>query len=97
MNNLMEDAATDEIARSQIWQWVHHPEGILSNGRDITLELYRQLRDEELAKLKASMGEKQYATRRFETASKILDKIISSDQFVEFLTLPAYEVLCSEE
>jgi malate synthase len=93
----MEDAATVEIARSQIWQWIHHPEGILSDGRDVTIELVRQLTDEELAKLKTSIGEQRYATRRFDTAHKILDKIISSDQFVEFLTLPAYEVLCSEE
>ena len=97
INNLMEDAATVEIARSQIWQWVHHPEGILSNGQDITVELFHQLMTEELAKLKASLGERQYATRRFATASEILDKIISSNEFVEFLTLPAYQILCSEE
>jgi malate synthase len=97
INNLMEDAATVEIARSQIWQWIHHPEGILSDGRDVTIELVHRLMDEELAKLRTSMGEQLYATRRFATARQILDKIISSEQFVEFLTLPAYEVLCAEE
>jgi malate synthase len=97
INNLMEDAATVEIARSQIWQWVHHPEGILSDGRDISIELVRQLMVEELARLEVSLGKKEFAARRFPTASKILDKIVSSDQFAEFLTLPAYEVLCSEE
>ena len=93
----MEDAATVEIARAQIWQWVHHPEGILSDGRDITIELVRRLMVEELAKLEVSLGKQQYAARRFPTANKILDKIVSSDQFAEFLTLPAYEILCSEE
>lgn len=97
INNLMEDAATVEIARSQIWQWIHHPEGILSDGRKATIELVHQLMDEELAKLQTALGEQQYATRRFATARVILDKIISSDQFTEFLTLPAYEVLYSEE
>jgi malate synthase len=97
INNLMEDAATVEIARAQIWQWVHHPEGILSDGRDITLELVRQLIVEELAKLEVSLGKKEFAARKFPTASKILDKIVSSEQFAEFLTLPAYEVLCAEE
>jgi malate synthase len=97
INNLMEDAATVEIARAQIWQWVHHPEGILSDGRDVTLKLFRQLMAEELAKLQASIGKQQYATRRFSTASEILDKIVSSDQFAEFLTLPAYQILCAEE
>jgi malate synthase len=97
INNLMEDAATVEIARAQIWQWTHHPEGILSDGRQVTLELFHLLVTEELAKLEASLGKQEYATRRFATASAILDKIISSDEFVEFLTLPAYQVLCSEE
>jgi malate synthase len=97
INNLMEDAATVEIARAQIWQWLHHPEGILSDGRQVTIELVRQLVVEELAKLEASLGKQEYANRRFATANAILDKIISSDEFVEFLTLPAYEVLYSEE
>src|SRR3989449_3106401 len=63
--NLMEDAATTEIARSQIWQWIHHPQGILVDGRKITVELYRQLSDEELAKIKAALGEQQFAAGKF--------------------------------
>ena len=93
INNLMEDAATVEISRSQIWQWIHHPKGILDDGRKITIELFRQLMNEELAKLKAAIGEQQYASRPFATASEILDKIITNDNFVEFLTLPAYQYL----
>jgi malate synthase len=93
INNLMEDAATVEISRAQIWQWIHHPRGILNDGRKVTVELFRQLMAEELAKIQAALGEQQYAQRRFDTASQILDQIISSDDFVEFLTLPAYQYL----
>jgi len=91
--NLMEDAATVEIARSQIWQWIHHPKGVLDDGRKVTIELFRQLMSEELEKIKVGIGEQAFAARKFETASKILDEIVTSDQFVEFLTLPAYKYL----
>jgi malate synthase len=93
INNLMEDAATVEISRAQIWQWIHHPKGILDDGRKVTIELFRQLMAEELNKIKATLGEKQYTGRRFDSAAKILDQIIADDQFVEFLTLPAYQYL----
>ena len=91
--NLMEDAATTEIARSQIWQWIHHPWGILSDGRKVTIELYRQLTDEELAKIKATWGEQQFAAGKFALARELLDNIITNDQFTEFLTLPAYQYI----
>ena len=91
--NLMEDAATTEIARSQIWQWIHHPGGTLSDGRKVTIELYRQLTDEELAKIKATLGEQQFAAGKFALARELLDKIITNDQFTEFLTLPAYQYI----
>lgn len=91
--NLMEDAATVEIARSQLWQWIHHPLGILDDGRKVTIEMFRQLVPQELDKIKAAIGEQQYATRKFQTASAILDEIITNDQFTEFLTLPAYKYL----
>lgn len=93
INNLMEDAATVEIARSQIWQWTHHPRGVLSDGRRVTIELYRQLTDEELEKIKAALGEKQFAMRKFARAREILDSIITNGQFTEFLTLPAYQYI----
>src|SRR6266487_1933090 len=93
INNLMEDAATVEISRAQIWQWIHHPKGILDDGRKVTIELFRQLMKEELDKIKAAIGEKVYAQRRYESAAEILDKLITDDQFVEFLTLPAYKYL----
>src|SRR5579875_70453 len=93
INNLMEDAATVEIARSQIWQWIHHPRGILNDGRKVTVDLYRELTDDELAKLKTKLGEQQFAASKFGPARQILDKVITSDDFVEFLTLPAYSYL----
>jgi malate synthase len=93
INNLMEDAATTEIARSQIWQWIHHPQGNLEDGRKITIELYQELAKDELEKIRSAVGEQQFAKRRFQTAAEILDKIITDDKFVEFLTLPAYQYL----
>ena len=89
----MEDAATTEIARSQIWQWIHHPKGILNDGRKVTIELYRELALDELEKIKSAVGEQEFTMRKFQTAAQILDMIISDDQFVEFLTLPAYKYL----
>lgn len=91
--NLMEDAATVEIARSQLWQWLHHPKGVLADGRKFTPELYKQLQTDELQKLKNALGEQAFAASRFADAEKILDQIILNDQFVEFLTLPAYQYL----
>jgi malate synthase len=89
----MEDAATVEISRSQIWQWIHHPRGILSDGRKVTVELFHQLLADELNKIKGMVGEQEYATRKFDTAAQLLDDIITKEQFVEFLTLPAYKYL----
>jgi malate synthase len=91
--NLMEDAATVEISRSQVWQWIHRSKGILSDGRKVTVELFRQMLAEELDKIKSRPGENQYALGHFETAAQILDSIITEEQFVEFLTLPAYKYL----
>jgi malate synthase len=93
INNLMEDAATTEIARAQIWQWIHHPKGILDDGRKVTIELYKELARDELEKIKTAVGEQQFARRKFQTAAQIFDSIITDDQFVEFLTLPAYKYL----
>ena len=93
INNLMEDAATTEIARSQIWQWIQHPQGILVDGRKVTVELFRELAKDELEKIRMAYGEQQFARHKFQTANEILDSIITDDQFVEFLTLPAYKYL----
>jgi malate synthase len=93
IHNLMEDAATAEISRAQIWQWIHHPTGVLDDGRKVTVELYRQITGEELAKLRAQLGEAAYAAGNYERAAKILDEITTADAFETFLTLPAYRAI----
>jgi malate synthase len=79
--NLMEDTATAEIARAQIWQWIRH-RARLDDGRPITPELYEQIRDSELAQL-PGVG-------RYREAAEILDQLVLSEEFVEFLTEKAY-------
>ena len=89
INNLMEDAATAEISRSQVWQWVRH--GVkLADGPTVTAELVRTVRDEELAKIKASVGDANYAQGRFDEAASLFDEVALSRDFVEFLTQPGY-------
>ena len=91
--NLMEDAATAEISRTQVWQWVHHPEGILSDGRNVTLKMFREVMKEELQKIKLTVGEERYAAGNYEKAAELFDKIVSNKELEEFLTLRAYEYL----
>ncbi|HUQ24406.1 MAG TPA: malate synthase A, partial [Burkholderiales bacterium] len=87
--NLMEDAATAEISRSQIWQWIRSPKGVLEDGRKVTLELFRTLLAEELPKVKSYLGDVAYAAGKYEEGATLFDKLIADD-YVEFLTLPAY-------
>ena len=91
INNLMEDAATAEISRSQVWQWIRHPEGKLDDGRNITIQLAEQILTEELGKLKATFGNEGYANGRYTEAAELFLSLISKDEFIEFLTLPGYE------
>jgi malate synthase len=86
--NLMEDAATAEISRSQIWQWIRSPKGVLDDGRKVTAQLFKKLLVEELAKVKAADGEGKY-----DEAAKLFERITADDHYVEFLTLPAYELI----
>jgi malate synthase len=86
--NLMEDAATAEISRSQIWQWIRSPKGVLDDGRKITVDLFRSLLGEELGKVKSSM-----ADGRYDEAARLFDRITVDDQYVEFVTLPAYPLV----
>ena len=86
IHNLMEDAATAEISRSQVWQWIRSPKGVLDDGRKVTVGLVRALIGEELAKVKASG-----ATGEFDRAAQIFEKMSTDDEFAEFLTLPLYE------
>jgi malate synthase len=84
--NLMEDAATAEISRAQLWQWIHAGAST-SNGEPVTRERYQRLRDEELAKLGGAGAE------RYGDAAEILDGLVLNDDFVPFLTIPAYRYL----
>lgn len=88
--NLMEDAATAEISRAQIWQWIRSPKGVLEDGRKVTVELFRQMLPEELHKVREILGA-AYEDGRYEEAAELFDEITTDPEFVEFLTLPAYE------
>jgi len=94
--NLMEDAATAEISRAQVWQWVRHAQ-TLNDGRLITRELVREIVREELDKVKAQMGEEAYAKGRHEEAAGLMIELVEQPQFVEFLTLPAYDRIVADE
>jgi malate synthase len=91
--NLMEDAATAEISRAQVWQWIRHPAGVLDDGRKVTVELFRRVLAEEMEKIQAAVGADAFAAGQYALAARVFDQIITSEQFVEFLTLPAYEHL----
>jgi len=92
INNLMEDAATAEISRSQIWQWIRSPKGELADGRKVTIELFRRLLGEELRKVSSAPGA---AVAKYDEAAWLLDRLVSADEFVDFLTEPAYEMVAA--
>jgi malate synthase len=85
----MEDAATAEISRSQVWQWIRSPKGVLEDGRKVTAEMVRAMIPEELAKVKvdAPNGDNPSYAR----AAQIFEQMATSESFAEFLTLPLYE------
>jgi malate synthase len=91
--NLMEDAATAEISRAQIRQWIRHPAGRFEDGTKITAPLVESMLDEELGRLRESLGPQAYAASRFDDAGRLFLEVSTADEFVEFLTLPAYEQL----
>jgi malate synthase len=94
--NLMEDAATAEISRAQVWQWVRHNQK-LDDGRAITKELVRQVVREENDKVKAQIGEEAYNKGRYEDAAQLMIDLVEQPQFYEFLTLPAYDRIIADE
>jgi malate synthase len=91
--NLMEDAATCEISRAQVWQWIKHPRGMLDDGRTVTALLFRSLMDQELAKIRADLGQQAYGNGRFDLAREVFDRVATAEPFVDFLTIPAYDQL----
>ena len=89
--NLMEDAATAEISRSQIWQWMRSPKGKLDDGRKVTKELFKTLLAEELPKVRTHLGDAAWKAGKYEDGARLFEKITTDDRYVEFLTLPAYD------
>jgi malate synthase len=91
--NLMEDAATAEISRSQIWQWIHHSGIRLDDGRALTRELVMEIMPTVLHHIAETVGETHFRRGKYIQASNLFKQIITADQFTEFMTLPAYEYL----
>lgn len=90
--NLMEDAATAEISRTQVWQWINHG-AKLDDGRTVTYEMYKEVLPEELEKIKEYVGEDRYNNGKFELATQLFDTLVQKGDYKEFLTLGAYEYI----
>src|SRR3954447_2182260 len=93
IHNLMEDAATAEISRSQIWQQVHNDVTLADSGEQVTAELVRMIADEEIDKIRDEIGADVYDSGRFKEARDIFERVSLADDFATFLTLPAYDLL----
>ena len=91
INNLMEDAATAEISRAQIWQWVHRDVVLADSGERVTAELVRRIEDDELAAVRGRIGDEAFAAGRFADARALFEQVALADDFVDFLTIPAYD------
>jgi malate synthase len=91
--NLMEDAATAEISRTQVWQWVHHPRGVLADGRKVTLPLVRRFIAEELERIRRERGEGRFENGHFPQATQLFDELVAGGKLEQFLTLKAYDLL----
>lgn len=91
--NLMEDVATAEIARSQVWQWVHN-QVELSDGRVVTADLVRQIADEEMGALRDGLGDAVApVSRRFDDARRVFEEVALGEEFPEFLTFETYPLI----
>jgi malate synthase len=88
--NLMEDAATAEISRSQVWQWIRHG-AKMKDGRPVTADLVRQTIPGELAKIRKHIGDDRYAKSKFDLAGRLFEEMMTKPEFTEFLTLVAYD------
>jgi malate synthase A len=94
--NLMEDAATAEISRAQVWQWLHFG-ATLEGGAKVTRELFARVMDEEMERVRAEVGEAKFSSGRFADARALFEKLSTAERFAEFLTIPAYDVLLAAE
>ena len=91
--NLMEDAATAEISRAQLWQWVHH-HAVMEDGLAVTVELIEREIDDELERAKAKVDAQRYSA--YVRAAKLMRELIRAPKFMDFLTVPAYETVLAE-
>jgi malate synthase len=91
--NLMEDAATAEISRSQVWQWIRSPKGVLDDGRKVTKEMVKLLIADELAKTPSIVGTAAYVHGKYVEGAAMFEKLVMDDNYEEFLTLPAYRAM----
>jgi malate synthase len=92
INNLMEDVATAEISRSQVWQWIRHS-ARLSEGQTVGADLVRQIADQEMAKIRERLGDAGWSTSRFTQARAVFEEVALSSSFPPFLTLVAQKHL----
>src|SRR5208337_2875706 len=90
--NLMEDAATAEISRTQVWQWLHHG-AQLADGRAVTADMVRKTIPEQLAHIRSQIGEGRFNAGKFEQAAQLFEQMMTSSDCKEFLTLEAYKYL----
>lgn len=89
---LMEDAATAEISRTSIWQWIHHGKS-LTNGQVVTKALFQQMLAEEMLVIQEELGDARFSGGRFDEAARLMEKITTQDKLIDFLTLPGYTLL----
>lgn len=93
IHNLMEDAATAEISRSQVWQWLRSPKGVLEDGRNINQLMVSNWLEEETNKLEGSLDKEDLKNRKFGLAKTIFESMLMSEEFTEFLTLESYKFI----
>jgi len=89
----MEDAATAEISRAQLWQWIHHSNGVLDDGRKVTAELCRPLFNQQMDKLRQMVGPERFAREHYQRARELIEGIVLRQDFTEFMTLMGYQYL----
>ena len=90
--HLMEDAATAEISRTQVWQWIHHG-ARLSEGRPVSLAYFLDVVSEEMERLRGEVGPQRFETGKFPEACDLFVRLSTSETCPDFLTLPAYDLL----
>ncbi len=93
LNHLMEDAATAEISRAQVWQWVHHSQSLSGSGEKITLDLFKIELDEELEVIEEELGPEVFGARKFKEAAQLLAGLVEEPSLSPFLTLEAYHLI----